>query len=511
MINIQNLLDSFESLKNTRSKWDSSRSDIKKYVCPQSSMVSQNNIFSSTPVCARMQLASHLQSLLVNPASNWFSISLLDIDDETPESIAYCQDTQRQLNKIFNYPAANFFSQVHEFFLTLTAFGTGIFYIEEDPKQAFCTFFRNIPLEECYFAENKYGFVDSIYREFKISMRVASNIWSKNVKLKARAEKTPNEEISILHVVKPDDSRNNKDNQENNYDSIYIALEDQEILNESSYSYFPFLVCRWVKQEGEAYGYAPAHHVMPDIKLLNEYRQLGIKIKQKQVNPALLVPRSGYFTPFDTAPGRINYYEGGIADKVIPLSNLENIEPTLDEQAECKDAIIKAYFVDLFRMGKEHKEMTATEVDQRSEEQMRLISPIVHRIEAEFLNPLIQNLYKILVKYKLIDLGASKEAPKLNIEYVSPLSKNQKIHNIQGMQQILSFLGQNNAAQLTPEIYDNLDWDMMLKLFAKSNDCPQEIFKSEKEVARIRRLRQAQSEQQQQMQMMLQAENRNME
>jgi len=36
--------------------------------------------------------------------------------------------------EIFNNPASNFYNQIHEFFLNLAAYGTAIFYIEEDPN-----------------------------------------------------------------------------------------------------------------------------------------------------------------------------------------------------------------------------------------------------------------------------------------------------------------------------------------------------------------------------------------
>ncbi len=44
-------------------------------------------------------------------------------------------------------------------------------------------------------------------------------------------------------------------------------------------------------------------------------------------------------------------------------------------------------------MQKENKEMTATEVQIRTEEQYRLMSPMVGRIESELLNPLIMAIY----------------------------------------------------------------------------------------------------------------------
>ncbi|WP_410520717.1 portal protein [Candidatus Tisiphia endosymbiont of Dioctria rufipes] len=41
------------------------------------------------------------------------------------------------------------------------------------------------------------------------------------------------------------------------YSSEYIHLAEQKIISQSGYSYFPFFVTRWIKEEGQVYGYAP--------------------------------------------------------------------------------------------------------------------------------------------------------------------------------------------------------------------------------------------------------------
>lgn len=489
MINtdLNSIIEQFEILKAERRPLESAREDIKKYVCPSSER--NKDAYASTPSYAAGVLASNLQSLLINSATQWFSISLPQIEEDR-DTLAWCQLVVEKLNEVFNYRATNFYSQIHEFFLTLVTYGTGIFYVEEDPKLPFCNFFRNIPLNECYIEDNRFGFVDSIFREFKISLKTAANIWHENKKLTYKADKYPNEKITVLHVVRP-----SKEGKEKSYDSIYILAEEKEILNQSGYNYFPFLVCRWIKHEGSSYGYAPAHHVMPDIKLLNEYRLLGIKIKQKQVNPPLLIPRQGYFLPLNTAPGQVNMYENAVADKVIPLSNLENIEPTLDEQARCERAIASAFFTDVFHLPKENKEMTVSEVSIRSEEQMRMMSPIVGRIEAELLDPLIHNVFNILVKYKHIDISGMKDLV-IKTHYISPLARVQRLESMRSVESLLAFLANYGAVNIAPEVYDNINWDALLKLYANRHNCPLNIFRADAEVGKMRKIREQQSQMQ---------------
>ncbi|WP_250310988.1 portal protein [Rickettsia endosymbiont of Oedothorax gibbosus] len=359
-------IEYFDNLKSKREKWQQVWDELKKYVCPQTE--SNKVIFDSTSIWSREQLASGLQSLLVNPAINWFNLTIAAENKEqqeyltTAERSMLAQMLEKSLMDIFNNPASNFYNQIHQFFLNLAAFGTAIFYVEEDPELEQTLFFRNINLQECYCEEDKFGFVNTMYRLFSMPIKSALAKWSDFAPFNERLAKNPDEIVEILHIVSPQ-AQNQKNKGRKpmatasslilDYSSEYIYLAEQKIINQSGYSYFPFFVTRWVKEEGEVYGYAPAHHVLPDIKLLNSLRQITLKVAQKQLDPPLLVPKDGYYLPLYTTPGSVNFYRNGMADKIIPLTGMENILPTEIEQNQCRDAIYKAFYIDIFRMQKE--------------------------------------------------------------------------------------------------------------------------------------------------------------
>ncbi len=488
-IEIDKKLEYFANLKSKREKWNSIWDELKKYVCPQTE--SNKSIFDSTSIWSREQLASGLQSLLVNPAMNWFNISMATSQEEGQEQLEetriIAEIIESKILAIFNSPASNFYNQLHEFFLNLAAFGTAIFYLEEDPSLKQKMFFRNITLKECYFEEDKYGFASSMYRLFTLNAKAAASKWTDSKELAEKAVKAPDEPVEILHIVLPQEGKK----QGETYSSEYVYLAESKILSQSSYSYFPFLVTRWIKEEGEAYGYAPAHHVLPDIKLLNSLRQITLKAAQKQLDPPLLVPKDGYYLPLYTTPGSVNFYRNGMADKIMPLTAHENILPTEIEQNQCRDAIFKAFYIDIFRMQKENKEMTAAEVQVRSEEQMRMMSPMVGRIETEFLNPLITIVYKTLIKYNMLsEFEGLNLGQNITIDYVSPLSRAQKSSAIFSIEQVLAFFQRSGIVNMFPEIYDNINWDECFKLFFDLRGAPSSVLRAEKEVLQIRQQRQ---------------------
>ncbi|WP_341762919.1 portal protein [Candidatus Tisiphia endosymbiont of Melanophora roralis] len=516
-------IEYFDNLKTKREKWHHIWDELKKYVCPQTE--TNKVIFDSTSIWSREQLASGLQSLLVNPAMNWFNLTIVAENDEqqqyltTAERNMLAQMLEKTLMDIFNNPASNFYSQIHQFFLNLSAFGTAIFYVEEDLELAQTLFFRNINLQECYFEEDKFGFVNTMYRLFSMPIKSASAKWVDFAPFKERLARNPDEIVEILHIVSPQ-AQNQKSKGRRAmvtaspstssssllpYSSEYIYLAEQKIISQSGYSYFPFFVTRWVKEEGEVYGYAPAHHVLPDIKLLNSLRQITLKVAQKQLDPPLLVPKDGYYLPLYTTPGSVNFYRNGMADKIMPLTGMENILPTEIEQNQCRDAIFKAFYVDIFRMQKENKEMTATEVQIRTEEQYRLMSPMVGRIESELLNPLIMAIYQTLIKYNRVPiLEGANSPPEIEIGYVSPLSRVQKTSAIASVEQVLGFFQRSGISNFFPEIYDNINWDECFKLFFELREAPSSILKSEQEVLQIRQQRKMMQMQQLQQQQQIQ-------
>ena len=163
-----------------------------------------------------------MQSLLVNRTIKWFSINLLEQNNiktndgeenlnEIAEVRIWLEIVESTILNIFNNPASNFYNQIHEFFLTLGAYGTSIFYMEEDLELNTGVFFRNINLRECYFEEDKYGFINSMYRLFKLNVKTAVSKWSDFAPFKEKLLKSPDEEIEILHIVTPS-SENNKNN-----------------------------------------------------------------------------------------------------------------------------------------------------------------------------------------------------------------------------------------------------------------------------------------------------------
>ena len=85
--------------------------------------------------------------------------------------------------------------------------------------------------------------------------------------------------------------------------------------------------------------------------------------------------------------------------------------------------------------------MTATEVVQRQEERMRVISPALGRLMNEMLRPLIDRTFELMLRADMLPLPPEiLQGVDIDIEYVSPLARAQKSSSLNGTMQALEIL-----------------------------------------------------------------------
>ena len=148
---------------------------------------------------------------------------------------------------------------------------------------------------------------------------------------------------------------------------------------------------------------------------------------------------------------------------------------------------------------------TTIKAAQKQVEKMRILGPVLGRLQAELLQPLITRCFNILSKNRLFE-----EAPEfltqndIDIEYVSPLAKAQRSTDVQSLLRMVELT--QPLAQIDPSVMDYIDMDGMAKHLIKVLAIPAVAIKSDEQVAQLRMQReeqqQAMAEQQQQQQVM---------
>ena len=505
------LMKRFGALESQRQTWESHWQEVGDFIIPRKADITRVRspgdkrtelIFDGTAGMAAQLLSSSLHGMLTNMSTKWFSLQYqsdeLNMIDEAREWLG---DVERKMYAAFQ--RSNFNEQIHELYHDLVTFGTAIMFVEQDDE--FSVNFSTRHISECYVTEDDKGRIDTVYRKFKMPARAAinrfgeENFTSKMLKLE---KEKPYENITLLHAVyKRDDRDTTKvDAQNKPIASVYLEPDEKKVLSESGFDEFPYLTPRFFKASFEiGYGRSPAMTALADVKMINAMSEVSIRAAQKQVDPPLLVPDDGFILPIRTVPGGLNFYRAGSRDRLEPLNIGANNPVGLNMEEQRRKAIQSAFYVDQLTTG-QSPTMTATQIIQMTEEKMRIMGPLLGRLQAELLQPLISRTYNILARSQ-----AFKPAPEsiqgegFDIEYVSPLAKAQRAGDVQSILQFIEL--SQPLANIDPGVVDYLDTDNLIKHLISALSVPAKVVRDQAQVEEIRESRSqqqaAQAEQEQ--------------
>lgn len=511
----------FSSLETKRANYESQWKDINKYIIPErgknfggkhsEGQDFSPQIFDSTAVKACEDLASGLQSMLTSPSARWFNLSPGDAEilQKSTTARSWIQYVENLMYFIFQSPSMKFYSNAHQCYLDLSGFGTAVMLIEADVKKKKIKY-KALQLDECFIDENSDGEVDTVFRKFDYTARqILEEFGDKlNEKLKMElneaADKTPLRTYEILHAVYPRITRNEESLLPINmkYASVYISVVHKEVLSESGYKDFPYVVPRWYTRSGEVYGVSPGMICIADVRMLNQMSRTTIKGARRKVEPAYQLPDDGFLAPIDLRADALNYHRPGMQDELKPIAIQGDIGLGLEMEEQRRNAIRSAFYADLMFDNKTAR-MATTEVLQREEARMRVMAPQLGRLHVEFMSPVITRTFLILDRFGLIPpVPPELASTYLKPDYVSPVARAQKVLQASNVQRMFEQMA--GFAQISPEVFDNISPDGLSNWLVDLYDAPASILRSEEEVQAIKEQRQQQIDSQNQMNMLQQ-------
>ena len=501
----------FDKLKTNRQNWETHWQEVADYMLPRKADVTKTRskgdkrtelIFDSSPLQSVDLLAASLHGMLTNPSTPWFTLRYKDQEIENDdEAKLWLESATDAMYVAFN--RSNFQQEIFELYHDLITFGTACMFVQDDDEDTLKFSTRHI--NEIYIAENEKGKVDTVYRLFKMSVRAAFQQFGEAISTSTKGliTKDPYEEISILHAVYPRNDFDPKKQDRKNmpFESVYMEYKNLNELSVAGFKEFPFVVPRYLKASHEIYGRSPAMTALPDVKMLNEMSKTTIKAAQKQVDPPLLVPDDGFLLPVRTVPGGLNFYRSGTRDRIEPLNIGANNPLGLNMEEQRRTSIRNVFYVNQLMM-QQGPQMTATEVIQRNEEKMRLLGPVLGRLQSELLKPLIDRCFAIMVRKNIFPPAPEIISGRdVEIEYVSPLAKAQKSTELQSIIRGIEIMGQ--LANVAP-VFDYINFDNLVKHLTNIIGIPQKVLKTNSEVLAEREAKQAQAQQMQEMQQLQQ-------
>lgn len=502
-------------LKGERTYYEQMWQEIYEYMVPRKADITTKKapgqkrgveLYDNTAMQCAEILAGIMHGLLTSPNERFFGLKTGDEQlDEVDRVRKWLEDSVIRMHNVLNN--SNFQTEVHELYLDLVTIGTSVMTMLED-DEIVCRFSTK-PIQNIAVKENNKGMVDTIYIWWEWDAHtIAQEYGEDKLTDKMRECLTNNDttKFEIIQCIYPMNLHKTPDALGFKYVSQHILTSEKMQLKKGFFKEFPAAVPRWSKIAGEKYGYAPGTKALPEAKTINLMTETMIIGAQKTIDPPIMAPDDGVIFPLNTMPGGISYYRsigGSNVPTIKPIFNDMRIDYGFELMNSHRMRIREAFYVDQLQLA-QGPTMTATEVMQRTEEKMRLLGPMLGRMQSEFLRPLIDRLFEIMMsKGMFLTPPEELKGKKIEVSYTSPIAKAQALTEARALQSSMALIAP--LGQVNPNIYDNWDFDEIARGVGRIYGVPQKFFNDKKIRDELRKTR-ADAQQQQMNEMKKQQE-----
>lgn len=484
----QRVMRRLEIMRTKRYGWFELWNEISRYLAPdlQHLYVTNNymddrglditgDILNNTASRALRTLGAGMLSGATSPARPWFGLTT---DPDLMESQAvrvWLYEVEKLMRRAFNH--SNVYRGLHENYQQMGGYGTGCSGMVEDYNSI--VRLQPFPIGEFFVETNAFGIVSTLYREFALyAEQIIAKFGLANVPVRVKEAYQRGDtatRFKIVHAIhtRTEEEMRGGDALNKRYRSVYYVQGDevnQRPLRDGGFDLFPAIVPRWDVLGSTPYGRSPGTQSIGDIKSLQQDEFSYARVKDYQSNPPVQVPTSARNREMDLLPGGVSY-----VDELVPHGGIRTAyEVQLNEQAlersieRTERRIESAFYVDLFMMFANQpirSNVSVPEVNERQQEKMLVLGPVVERLNNETLAPLIEFTFDRMVRGGVLPPPPPEmQNREVRVEFTSVFSQAQKSVTTSAMDRYVFSLGQ--VAQFKPEVLDNFDADSWNKYYS---------------------------------------------
>lgn len=473
---------------------------------PQDAQTKKNRILDDTAADSARTLAANLVGGTTPANSIWFGMNANgaasdDNDQAVDDESRWLDDSSRIIFE--NIHAANFDAAAYECSIDMTAAGWFVLYIDQAKEGGY--HFEQWPLGQCYIGSSRLGgLVDTIYREVQMTIeQVVAEYGLDKVSPKV-AEAYRNEKydetVTVVHAIYPRrvHAVGAKMSKNLPFASCHIEVATQHTLRESGYHEFPCAIPRWMLISGSCYPTGPMAQALGSIRTINDIKALELSNLDMAVSGMWIAEDDGVLNPRSVKVGPRKIIIANSVDSMKPLVSGSNFEVAFASEERLQAAIRKIMLADQLQ-PQDGPAMTATEVHARVNLIRQLLGPIYGRLQAEYLQPLIERCFGIAYRAGILgNAPESLQGRPFSIKYISPLARAQKLEEVSAIDQYVQ--GALAVSQADPNIMDTVDLDEAQRIKGRALGVPSSVIPSKKDIDIKRKARADQAKQQQQQQ-----------
>ncbi len=474
------LMKRFEKAKERRQHWEQHWQEAYEYTLPSRGDFFSHDapggkrtekIYDATAMDATDQLAASLLGNLTPPWSQWFGFKPgPDLTVEQAEALApVLEDAAKTVQAHFD--RSNFAVEIHQCFLDLIIGGTASLYFDETPPGTLSAFrFTAVPLKNVVLEEGASGLLDQSYRKNNMTLaQIQERFPQANLpdRVVSEAAKDAQVRFPVIEALVPVKTY-----------FEYVAFFGGEygentVLHYSRLDHKPFINFRWMKSPGEIYGRSPVMKALPDIKTANKVVELILKNASIAVTGIWQADDDGVLNP-----ATIQLTPGSIIPKALGSKGLQPLDMpgrfdisqlVLDSlRARIRHAMLVDRLAQI-----DGRNMTATEVLERSAEMSLLLGATYGRLQTELLMPLIERAFSILKRRGEIP-DVALDGRTVQVDFRSPLARAQGQKDIQNT---LSWI--NTVLSMGGEALQGVDLRRVTTYLGEALGVPRDLIREE--------------------------------
>ncbi len=496
-------------------------SDVNKYSRRNLSIINSSGQMAANTTHAGMM------SGVTSPARPWFRLASPDPDLNEFSKVKDWNSTVAD-RMVAVFLKSNLYQTLP--YRELSGFGTSPMGVQFNQDSVIhCSAY---PPGSYFLGKDEFGMVNVFYREWNMSVRnIVSKFGKKNAKgeydwsnfsnlVKQCYERGQYETyVTIAHVISPNEDyipgnpfprfkkfsacvyERGVSGKTGNRDYM-DGLDDDKYLEESGFDFFPILAPRWYTTGEDVYATdCPGMTAIGDVKQLQHSELKYGKALDKMVDPTMVMPTSMANQKTTMLPGGVMFADIREGQQKIQPAHEVNLRiDHLDAKMDkIQSRISRAFYEDLFLMlaQSDRREITAREIDERHEEKLLALGPVLERLNQDLLNPLIDITFQHMMK-----LGMIPEPPEelqgqtLKVEYISIMAQAQKMLGVSVQERFMTMM--LGIAPIKPDAMDKVDFDQYIDVYGDNLSVAPGVIRSDDDVVVLREQR-AKAAQQEQM------------
>src|SRR6185369_3852595 len=418
-----------------------------------------NKIINATATKSLRTLRSGMHAGMTSPARPWFRLMTENSDLRDSSAIKqwlYIVEEKMRVQLV----KSNFYNTMPVMYGGLGAYGTACSAIVEDDESMFRLY--SFPTGSYRLALNETLRVDTLYRKVPMTTRQAVRQFGykncSNVLKQAWDKGNYTTVIEVGHAIEPNEDHDPRSlwSRDKRFRQVYweTGQKDVETLELSGFDEFSCIAPRWdVFAPDDIYGYSPGMDALGAVRGLQLYERRKAQAVGKMVNPPMLADSSLRTTGSSIIEGGITYIDNLAAQQHAGLRPAYQFNPQVGELRQDINEIcqeIRGHFFEDLMLAfatSDLPQVTAREVEERHQEKLLVLGPVLERLNNELYDPAIKRIFTIMMRRGEFPPPPQElQGQALKVEYTSVMAQAQKLIGTTGIERVVGFVG--NLIQL---------------------------------------------------------------